>query len=233
MTGRRDKLICIPTKIEELSSHSNVGFDRFVKAIEYGKIKPGMTLTQSQLCKFLDLPLSRTREALVLLVEYGLISVKARAGLTVVKPELAFIRENYQFRILIETEALKAFVVNVPNGWLKAVRAHQKIVLSELQNDLEQTRTLIKFIALDEYIHTSIVAALKNEAIQSTHLRLLQNTRMITLQQGPFNNNHHLLCASHEHLDFFNSIQVKNLEQARLTLLRHFEASIYRMIVSF
>ena len=232
MNAPQTAIFKIPTTLEELPSHPNEGFDRFVRAVGDGRLKPGETLTQAQLCEFLDISLSPLRETLVLLEEYGLISVKARAGLTVVNPELSFVRENYQFRILIETEALATFVANISKDWLSAVRAHQQAVKEELEDEHHGHDALVKFVALDEFIHSNIVAAMKNKSIQSTHLRLLQNIRMVRTMHETVAYRSHLIHASQEHLELLDCIQTKDLDKAKATLQRHFESSIYRAIVS-
>jgi len=54
----------------------NEGYRRFRRALEEGTLKAGMNLTQSELCKLLDLSLSPLRETLVLLEAYGLVEIK-------------------------------------------------------------------------------------------------------------------------------------------------------------
>lgn len=232
MTYHSKDHLYIPTRLEELPAHPNEGFDRFVRALGDGRLQPGTTLTQAQLCNFLDLSLSPLRETLVLLEEYGLIKIKPRAGLTIVNPELAFVRENYQFRILIETEALSTFISNVPEGWVDAVRAHQKKVLAELEDEKTHNEAMAKFVAFDEFLHSSFVAALKNKSIQATHLRLLQNIRMVRAMHETVTYRSHLSDGGKEHLDLLDSIEARDKERASATLRRHFEASIYRAVVS-
>lgn len=232
MTYHSKDHLYIPTRIEELPAHPNEGFDRFVRALGDGRLQPGTTLTQAQLCDFLDLSLSPLREALVLLEEYGLVKIKPRAGLTIVNPELAFVRENYQFRILIETEALNAFIDSVPDGWINAVRSHQEEVLTELAEEKTHTEAMAKFVAFDEFLHSSFVAALKNKSIQATHLRLLQNIRMVRTMHETVTYRRHLADGGREHLDLLDSIETKDKQKAAATLRRHFESSIYRAVVS-
>ena len=88
--------------------HDNEGYRRFREALQSGKLEAGMVVTQHDLCELLGLSLSPLRETLVLLEEFGLVEIKPRTGIRIVYPEVAFIRENYQFRIMIEVYALRS-----------------------------------------------------------------------------------------------------------------------------
>ncbi|MDA4848721.1 GntR family transcriptional regulator [Hoeflea poritis] len=223
--------IHIPASIDELPKHPNIGFEKFVEAVGNGRLRPGTTLTQAQLCDFLDVSLSPLRESLVLLEEYGLIEVKQRSGITIINPELSFVRENYQFRILIEIEALRAFVANVPEGWLAAVRDRHKSVMATIDKGKRDMEAIEAFVALDQFVHSSFVTALGNKSILSTHNRLQQNIRMVRAMQGTTAYENNLLEAGREHLELFERIEAGDLEGASRCLRRHFESSIYRAVV--
>ncbi len=223
--------ILIPASIDELPKHPNIGFEKFVEAVGNGRLRPGTTLTQAQLCDFLDVSLSPLRESLVLLEEYGLIEVKQRSGITIINPELSFVRENYQFRILIEIEALRAFVANVPDGWLAAVRDRHKTVMASMDKGKRNMEAIEAFVALDQFVHFSFVSALGNKSILATHNRLQQNIRMVRAIQGTTAYENNLLEAGREHLELFERIEANDLEGASRCLRRHFESSIYRAVV--
>lgn len=96
----------------------NEGYRRFRVALQEGRLRAGMNVTQNELCDILGLSLSPLRETLVLLEEFGLVEIKPRTGIRIVYPEVAFIRENYQFRIMIETHAIRVFAASVSREWL-------------------------------------------------------------------------------------------------------------------
>src|SRR5690348_15830023 len=78
-------------------SHTT-GYRRFRQAMQEGRLQPGLFVTQNELCAIVGITLTPLPETLVLLEEFGLFEVKRRAGIQIVYPEVAFIRENYQFR---------------------------------------------------------------------------------------------------------------------------------------
>ena len=96
--------------------------------MQEGRLQPGMIVTQNELCAILGISLTPLRETLVLLEEFGLVEVKRRAGIQIVYPEVAFIRENYQFRSVIELHAIRAFLPRAGRQWLADMRArHQGV----------------------------------------------------------------------------------------------------------
>lgn len=224
--------INIPSTVDELPKHSNAGFEKFVKSVGDGILKPGTVMTQAQLCDFLGMSLTPLRETIVLLEEYGLVEIKQRTGITIINPELSFVRDNYQFRIMIEIEALKVFVNTVTEDWLTQVRARHEELIAQLKKDSRDAKALEGFVALDQFVHSSIVGAMGNKSVLSTHNRLQQNIRMARAKnQGPAYANL-LLQAGAEHLELLDRVEAQDHEGAAQCLRRHFESSIYRTIVA-
>ncbi|MCV6592846.1 MAG: GntR family transcriptional regulator [Silicimonas sp.] len=223
--------IQIPRSIDELPRHDNEGFERFIRALGDGLLNPGTTLTQAQLSDLLEISLSPLRETLVLLEEYGLIEVKQRSGITIINPELSFVRETYQFRILIELEALRAFLAAPPEGWLAAVRTRHHELMEAIRARGEDMALMGAFVALDQFVHSSFVRALDNKSILATHNRLQQNIRMVRAMQRTPAYAQSLLEAGAEHLEILDRIEAGDLDGASRGLRRHFESSIYRAVV--
>lgn len=113
---------------------SHEGYRRFREALQKGRLQPGMLLTQNELCELLDLSMSPLRETLVLLEEYGLVEIKPRSGIRIVFPEVAFIRENFQFRIMIETHAMRTFGDKMTDAWLSNMRQRHEECRVALQD---------------------------------------------------------------------------------------------------
>ena len=92
--------------------------ENFVQAILSEKIMVGDVIRQSELCEVLSMSLSPLRELLVLLEELNLVEVKPRAGYKIIYPDFDFMRENLQFRIMIEKHAVEPFLNVVTDDWI-------------------------------------------------------------------------------------------------------------------
>src|SRR6218665_2997599 len=206
----------------------NDGYLRFRAAMQEGKLQPGMVVTQNELCDLLGLSLSPLRETLVLLEEFGLVGIKPRTGIRIVYPEVAFIRENYQFRIMIEVFALRSFGNTVTEEWLANMRETHEECRRGLTDGGPFEDEQIRFLALDGRLHREIVEALGNRAILDTHQRLQENIRMAQQVHRRPGFRGALLETVGEHLKVIDCLANHDVEAAVAALEAHFRASTHR-----
>ncbi len=206
----------------------NEGYRRFRAAMQEGKLQPGMVVTQNELCDLLGLSLSPLRETLVLLEEFGLVEIKPRTGIRIVYPEVAFIRENYQFRIMIEEFALRSFGNTVTAEWLENMRESHEECRGNLTDGGPFREEQLRFLALDMRFHREIVEALDNRAILDTHTRLQENIRMAQQVHRRPGFRGALLETVDEHLRVIDALENHDVEAAVTALEAHFRASTHR-----
>ena len=206
----------------------NEGYRRFRVALQDGRLEAGMTVTQNELCDLLGLSLSPLRETLVLLEEFGLVDIKPRTGIRIVYPEVAFIRENYQFRVLIEIAAIRAFAASVSKTSLDEMRARHAQSRFELEDPQLPDDVQNRFLSLDLEMHRAFVEALGNQAILRTHSRLQDNIGMARrVHQRPYFRMQ-LINTIDEHLKILDSLEARDVNAAVANLEAHFRASTYR-----
>lgn len=206
----------------------NEGYRRFRAAMQEGTLSPGMVVTQNELCDLLGLSLSPLRETLVLLEEFGLVEIKPRTGIRIVYPEVAFIRENYQFRIMIEVFALRSFGDTVTEEWLANMRESHEECRASLTDGGPFEDEQIRFLALDGRMHREIVEALGNRAILDTHQRLQENIRMAQQVHRRPGFRGALLQTIEEHLKVIECLEKRDVDGAVAALEAHFRASTHR-----
>lgn len=206
----------------------NEGYRRFRAAMQEGKLQPGMVVTQNELCDLLGLSLSPLRETLVLLEEFGLVEIKPRTGIRIVYPEVAFIRENYQFRIMIEEFALRSFGNTVTADWLENMRESHVECRRNLTDGGPFQEEQLRFLSLDMRFHREIVEALDNRAILDTHSRLQENIRMAQQVHRRPGFRGALLETVDEHLKVLDALAAHDVEAAVAALEAHFRASTHR-----
>jgi DNA-binding GntR family transcriptional regulator len=212
-------------------SHTT-GYRRFRQAMQEGRLQPGMVVTQNELCTILGISLTPLREALVLLEEFGLVDVKPRAGIRVVYPEVAFIRENYQFRSVIELHAIRAFLPRAGGQWLAEMRARHGDLRDAASKAGVAADLNRSFTALDSDMHASFVAALENRAISAVYARIMDNINLARQVHDRTALSTRVLDSLREHLSILDSIEKGDAEGAVSNLELHFRASAYRTIVA-
>ncbi len=211
---------------EDRENHD--GYRRFREALQQGRLQPGMMLTQNELCDLLGLSMSPLRETLVLLEEYGLVEIKPRTGIRIVFPEVAFIRENFQFRIMIETHALRAFGDKVTDAWLSTMRLRHeecRVALEDL-SQFDELQGRLK--SLDTKMHRDIVESLDNRAILETHTRLQDNLGMARRAHQRSVYRGQLIDTINEHMAVLACLENRDLPGAVAALEAHFRASTHR-----
>jgi GntR family transcriptional regulator, rspAB operon transcriptional repressor len=212
----------------ETDRHDNEGYERFRAALQSGKLQAGMIVTQNELCDLLGLSLSPLRETLVLLEEFGLVEIKPRTGIRIVYPEVAFIRENFQFRIMIEVFALRTFGDAVTEEWLANIRDRHEECRAELKAPRSFEEAQARFFSLDRKMHRDIVEALDNHAVLATHARLQENISMARrVHQRPVFRTQ-ILDTIDEHLRVISSLEERDVAGAIANLEAHFRASTHR-----
>lgn len=212
-------------------SHTT-GYRRFRQAMQEGRLQPGMIVTQSELCAILGISLTPLRETLVLLEEFGLVEVKRRAGIHVVYPEVAFIRENYQFRSVIELHAIRAFLPRAGRQWLADMRARHQDLRDAASNEAVAADLNRTFTTLDSDMHVSFVEALENRAISAAYARIMDNINLARQVHDRIALRTRVLDSLREHLSILDSIEKGDAEGAVTYLELHFRASAYRTVVA-
>jgi DNA-binding GntR family transcriptional regulator len=215
-------------------AHSNHGYTLFCEALNDNRLKAGMTLTQSELSAVLGISLSPLRETLVLLEDYGLIEIKQRAGIRIFYPEVSFIRENMQFRSMIEVFAIPVFARNVTREWLDDMQASHlklqadwRLMNHDRDNDLEKRSRLI-----DRSFHASIIKTLGNVAIEDQHRRICQNIHLARkVHQTSFGKAHYLDTLD-EHLRILDALIAGQATAAREAIEEHFRSATHRLFIA-
>jgi len=206
----------------------NDGYSRFREAMQSGRLQPGMVVTQNELCDLLGLSLSPLRETLVLLEEFGLVEIKPRTGIRIIYPEVAFIRENYQFRIMIEVFALRSFGDLVTAEWLANMRESHDECRLALTDAGPFEEAQLRFARLDGRMHREIVEALGNKAILDTHQRLQENIRMAQQVHRRPGFRTALLQTVDEHMRIIDALERRDIEGAVAALEVHFRGATHR-----
>lgn len=205
----------------------------FVDAVLSNKLKVGEVIRQSELCNVLGMSMSPLRELLVLLEELDLVEVKPRAGFKVIYPDLDFMRENMQFRVMIENYALEAFVENVDDSWIEdQFAAHKKAIqdLQEAENLSELNQFIVEF---DSDFHRTIVKALNNKAATKAHeyaQTKLRIARQVHRRVPPRKTN---LIAMQDHLSILEALKTRDLDAVRAAFDAHFTQSIKNTLVGY
>lgn len=215
-------------QVETSGSRGNEGYARFRAALLAGELHPGATITQAEMCDVLSMSISPLRDTLALLESDGLVSVRHRAGITILNPDISFIRTNFQFRSLIEREAIVRFTEGASSDWLDKARARHEKALKHVQDYSARSTIEAELRAIDWDFHTAIVAALRNEMIAETHFRIQENLRLARVLNQDYASPSKVAEAINEHFAILEALAARDSAAAVQALETHFRAAIHR-----
>lgn len=214
--------------IETRGSRGNVGYARFRQALLEGRLQPGSTLTQAELCEILGMSLSPMRDTLTLLEADDLVKVRHRAGISIISPDLAFIRRNFQFRTMIEQDAIVRFVETVGDDWIAATMQAHDDALKQVTARTKAPELELILRALDWEFHSTIVTALRNDMIAETHFLLQENLKLVRVVNDDLASPSKVAEALTEHRTILMRLRERDADGAVSALHAHFRAAIHR-----
>ncbi|MDB2407179.1 GntR family transcriptional regulator [Jannaschia sp.] len=207
----------------------NVAWARFRECLLDGRLQVGSTLTQNELAEILDISLTPLRELLVLLEDCQLLEVKQRAGVTIAYPDLEFIRENLQFRAILEMSAIESFCLTVEQRWIDAqISLHQSILAG--LSDRSTTIGRHTSEAFDHPFHAAIIDSLENKGISRTFQRVMDNVTLSQLVHRKSYTAEQISDTIDEHLRIIDRIDARDPTGAKAALRSHFSLSTHRII---
>lgn len=132
-----------------------------------GTLKPGEKIVESSLAKKLNVSRAPLREALWLLVQRGLVTLRAHHGAYVTKLSERDIREIFELRALLETYAAKKVRKSVTPEKLAGLEAAFERMAAGTKN-----RDIVEFTAADLEFHRALWALSGNRQLERLLLDL-------------------------------------------------------------
>ena len=214
-------------------SDINQDLDSFIQKILSEDIKVGVVIRQAELCEILEISKTPLRELLVLLTELEFIEVKPRAGFKVLYPDIEFMRDNMQLRVILENHAIETFSEVVTDDWIKVQVAEHEKALTDLEHVNDPTSLNASIFELDREFHRTIVGSLKNSAVSKAHEYTqikLQIARQVHRRIPPRKTN---MNAMQDHLAILAALATHDLTRVRAALDAHFTQSARNTLVGY
>ncbi len=211
-------------------SPAKAGTRQFFDALVAGDLSLGQTITQSELCKVLGISLSTLREVSVLLEAEGLIEVKKRMGVRLFYPDVAFVRNTFQYRELLECEGLHRLGSQPTEDWVSEMSE----LHADTQTFVRETATpedyRLRLKELEARFHGSFIAAFGNDQIEMNYDRTMQKMYLFRLLSPKSVNQTNTLAAIQEHCRVIDHVATGNIDAAVEALRVHFSGVLRRTL---
>jgi DNA-binding GntR family transcriptional regulator len=143
-------------------------YEAFTNRLLQSDIKPGQFITQRELVALTGQPLGAIRELIPRLEAEGLIVTVPRRGLQVLSLNISLIRNAFQFRLILEREAVTSFCQTASDTRIGEIKAaHQAIIASAKEGVTDAI--VAEAQQVDREFHESIIDDLNNEIISKAY----------------------------------------------------------------
>ncbi|MDU6390479.1 MAG: GntR family transcriptional regulator [Pantoea sp.] len=182
------------------------------------RLMPGDRFSENEIAERLEVSRTPVRQALFWLEREGYVEVWFRSGWQVKPFDFEYFEELYDFRTVIEREAVRRLCVLPPLACAEMLAALKRFWIDDPR--LEEG---IVVSAQDEAFHMALVAAAGNQEIARVHGELTEKIRII--RRLDFTRDDRVEATYREHAQILRAIFQQKTEEAQRILTDHIAVS--------
>jgi DNA-binding GntR family transcriptional regulator len=199
-------------------------YGSFTQHLLARNLRPGQFISQRELVELTGLGLGAIRELIPRLETEGLIKTIPKRGMQIAHVDLSLIRDAFEFRLCIETEAAAQFALGATRDETAQIRAQHQAVIEQCQDLTASVNAPADFIAqaqaIDWGFHTTVVDALGNRIISDAYRVNMIKIRLIKQEQTQLSRSV-LLPTMLEHMDVIDAMEARDSTQAAALMRKH------------
>jgi len=198
-------------------------YDELKMRLLAGELRSGQFVSQRELTSLLGATLNPVREAIRKLEAEGLINVYAQRGIQVIEAKPKAINDAYEFRLLLELNAIRHLATTAQREQLLKVRRNVEKSLAALAQSPESRTVRLRVLDDDFKFHKDLIDFQRNEIISKHYSLNAARVRLFRISIGePLQR---LDVAAVEHLEILDACLDRDVELAVTRLARHIEIS--------
>ena len=198
-------------------------YDELKMRLLAGELRSGQFVSQRELTSLLGATLNPVREAIRKLEAEGLINVYAQRGIQVIEAKPKAINDAYEFRLLLELNAIRHLAMTAQREQLLKVRRNVEKSLAALAQSPESRTVRLRVLDDDFKFHKDLIDFQRNEIISKHYSLNAARVRLFRISIGePLQR---LDVAAEEHLEILDACLDRDVELAVTRLARHIEIS--------
>jgi len=184
-------------------------------------IRPGQFVSQRELVAITGQPLGAIRELIPRLEAEGLIVTVPQRGMQIAHVDLNLIRNAFQFRIMMEREAVAAFTREASNEAIVALRDAHEAIIARAEGEADE-QLIADAQNVDRDFHEALIDHLGNDIISKSYRVNWIKVRLIRQNETAL---HDALVTPvmQEHLTVIDAIERRDEPSAVAALARHIE----------
>lgn len=143
-------------------------YDVFTEQLLRSEIKPGQFVTQRELVALTGQPLGAIRELIPRLEAEGLIVTVPQRGLQILPLDITLIRNAFQFRLILEREAIASFTQTASDSAIAKIEATHQSIVSSASNGLTE-HVIAEAQQVDREFHETVIDDLNNDIVSKAY----------------------------------------------------------------
>ncbi len=193
-------------------------YERFKDSLLSGELKPGQFVTQKELAKIAEVPIGSIREAIQVLEHDDLLKVYPQRGIQITDISFKLIRSTYQFRIILESWAVRNFAQHAPGSMIEELLNQTQLLIDKSETKITP-QIQVEALEVDWKMHDMVIDFAKNHIlssnyrVNSTKIRVIRKTNTFTSDR--------LIPALKEHITILRACQNRNPEKAVQAMEEH------------
>lgn len=158
-------------------------YRNFTERLLAREIRPGQFVSQRELVAVTGMTLGAIRELIPRLEAEGLIRTIPQRGMQVAQVDLNLVRNAFQFRLILEREAVARFAADAPEALIAEQSDQHRAVLDEARRGV--TPELVRRAqAMDWDFHDLMIDHLGNEIISNAYRVNSVKIRLIIFERA-------------------------------------------------
>ena len=187
-------------------------YDAFTRHLLRSDIKPGQFITQRELVALTGQSLGAIRELIPRLEVEGLIVTVPRRGLQILPLDISLIRNAFQFRLILEREAITSFCQTASSARIEQIEAaHLAIVASAQKGATDEV--IARAQQVDREFHEAIIDDLNNDIVSKAYRVNWIKVRLIRQNETSLEKDL-VVPVMREHLAIIAAMKARDVEAA-------------------
>jgi len=143
-------------------------YDAFTEHLLRAEIRPGQFVSQRELVTLTGQPLGAIRELIPRLEAEGLIVTVPQRGLQILPVDIGLIRNAFQYRLILEREAVAAFTQGASEALIERLASAHDAIVAAARKGVTQG-LVAEAQRIDREFHETIVDDLNNDIISKAY----------------------------------------------------------------
>lgn len=202
-------------------------YSRFKERLFAGDLRPGQFVSQRELTELTGVSAGPMREALKRLESEAFVHLIPQVGVQIADVNIAFIRNAFQLRVVLEVAAVRHFALHAADGVIGELEDRTREIIEAARREASRA-VLDQALRIDWQLHDALIAGLDNPLIAEIHRINGEKIRLIRLNS--WFTAERVVPAMTEHLAILAACRSRRPAAAARALERHLETSRRRAL---